>query len=363
MRGFLKPLGGNPTSFQTIVDRILAGAPPVRAFAYGSGLVPLAGDGALGAINTPSFYSATNTLLEQALDSVDRDTSVQRTHILIGDGRRGSPASADAQFTRMRNTAVKWIAHGGTLVVAASMAPFQTVATDPSGCRQGPNAQRADQTCPLYAFMFVAPADVEEISSAASEVFQHIFVWPVPVLSGSALTIVQPRNTPQININPKWIALPDGQYITRVRGVGDASSNADTIRLIADTTNPGGRLASSILQGEEVKLVLRMKPLSQGAASMSWTPLNPAGGLARVIPSDTSSIPGIAFITHGAEGATSTIIADLVPTGIPRWLEEFDAKSGSDIVRTYGLSRLFSSFQFTAMQHPSPIARYTFVAN
>lgn len=363
MRGFLHPLGGNPASFQTIVDRILAGAQPVAAFAYGSSLVALNPKTSLAAINTPSFYSATNTLLEQVLDRVARDSTDSHTHIIIGDGRRGSPGTAEAQFSRMRSTAVDWIAHGGVFMVATTMAPFQTVPSDPSGCRTGSAAAQAGQVCPLYAFIFVAPPDVQAITSAASEVFEHIFVWPVPTLDPSALTVARTPNTPQINVNPKWLQLPNGQVITRVRGVAGRSNSPVRFRLSTDTTSPTGRVDHAILDGERIGIALRVKSLAPAAITGPWANVNSVGGLARIATRADAGLPTIEFITHGHSGPEMMIVADIVPTGAPEWLEEFDAKDSSDTLRTYGLSRLFAGFQLEASQHPRSVARYTFVAN
>lgn len=363
MRGFLHPLGGNPTSFQTIVDRILAGAQPVAAFAYGSSLVPLNPKTSLTAINTPSFYSATNTLLEQVLDRVARDTTASRTHIIIGDGRRGSPGIAEAQFSGMRNTAMAWIAHGGAFIVATTMAPFQTVPTDPSGCRTGSAAANAGQVCPLYAFIFVAPQDVQTITSAASEVFEHIFIWPVPPLDPSATAVTRTPNTPQINVNPKWVQLPNGQSIIRVRGVGGASNNPVRFRLGADTTNPIGRVEHAVIDGERIGIALHAKSLLPAAVGAQWVNVGPVGGLARIARQPDAGLPTIEFITHGSTAPEVMIVAEIVPTGVPEWLEEFDAKDSADVLRTYGLSRLFAGFQLDASQHPHSAARYMFVAN
>ena len=60
---------------------------------------------------------------------------------------------------------------------------------------------------------------------------------------------------------------------------------------------------------------------------------------------------------------------DLVATGEPLWLDKFAARDAGDVVRTYGLSRLFEGFRVEAAGGTGPsgalpaFARFFIVAH
>jgi hypothetical protein len=58
---------------------------------------------------------------------------------------------------------------------------------------------------------------------------------------------------------------------------------------------------------------------------------------------------------------------DVVPAGVPLWIGEFAAKDASDVVRTYGLGRLFESFHNDAVRRTNgrtrAIGRFFIVAS
>src|SRR5688572_19089223 len=178
MRGFLDPSYPTRirTDYRSVIDRLVVGLTPSRGFSFGSELRPI--EPTLATLGARDFYSDKDTRTEQAFAEIGRDTVRASSHIIVGDGRRGSPTAGDAQYVRMRELADRWIAGGGSFVVATSLAPFKTVATDPSGCRASTVPTTGDlQTCPLYAFGFIAPGDGARIVATLAGVFQHVFVW------------------------------------------------------------------------------------------------------------------------------------------------------------------------------------------
>jgi hypothetical protein len=148
MRGFLDPGYPARTDYRSVIDRLIVALRPQQAFGFGSSVQPIGTS--LGTLGNREFYSDNNTLLEQVLDRIATDTEASATHLIIGDGRRTNPNSANEQYVQMRRLAREWIEQGGTFLVAASRAPFEPVLGDPAGCRAP--AGSGSPTCPLYAF-------------------------------------------------------------------------------------------------------------------------------------------------------------------------------------------------------------------
>jgi hypothetical protein len=344
MQGFLDP--NYParvrTDYRSVIDRLVVGLQPSSGFSYGTALRPI--EPTLATLGDRAFYSDRETMVEDVLAQVARDTGAAASHVIVGDGRRGSPSSGNAQFVRMRDIADKWTARGGTFVVATSLAPFQTVTSDPSGCRRAEGATPEPQTCPLYAFGFVAPGDALRVVSTLASVFENIFVWPDVTIPPAELTVVPAeRGRNDIRIERRWATAPKGTSVVRVRG--DVPTNKALAAAIAirDTATLEGRTYAAMLAGQRVELRLFSRGFTADAADQPWRPVQTRGAL--VQPGEHLTVN---FVTRGAEGVPTMFRIDIVPTGEPSWLAEFDAEDGKDIIRTFGLGRLFEGFRTQA---------------
>src|SRR5688572_9427556 len=140
MRGFLDPKYPTriPTDYRSVIDRLVVGLRPARGFSFGAALRPA--EPTLATLGNRDFYVDRDTQTEQVLAEIARDTTSLETHIIVTDGRRGSPNAADAQYVRLREHGTRWVGRGGSFIVGTSLAPFQTVASDPSGCRRSRDA-------------------------------------------------------------------------------------------------------------------------------------------------------------------------------------------------------------------------------
>ena len=360
MRGFLDP--DYPTrvrtDFRSVIDRLLVGTNTVRAYSYGENVHPF--QPSLGILGNKAFYSDRDTRFEEVLAIIAQDSLVSETHVIVGDARRGSPDRANAQFTELRRMADAWVDSGGTFLAAVSLAPFKTVASDPSGCREGPADGAAGQTCPLYAFAFVAAPDVDAVTTAIADVFEHVFAWPMPTVPTRVLTEQQQGSSADIALEKRWASLPDGGWIARVRGKA-APSNKELIAQlgVGDSANSAGRTYAALLEGQAYAVGLRAKSLT-ATAPLPWADVASHGALLRVTGDQP---PTLGFVTRGQNAPRSIIAVDLLPRGVPSWLESVSASNANDVRRTYGISLLFEAFRTKAERSPLPVARYFFVTN
>lgn len=353
MRGFLDPKYPTrvPTDYRAVIDRLVVGLRPTRGFSFGTALKPA--DPTLATLGNLTFYSDRDTQTEQVFTEIARDTASAESHIIVTDGRRGSPTAADAQYVRMREQAIRWVERGGTFVVATSLAPFTTVASDPSGCRRSADAGTEPQTCPLYVFGFIAAGDETRITTALAAVFEHVFVWPAPVIPPDALTLIpdDPERR-DLRIERRWASAAKGTPIMRVRG--DSATNRTLTATIAlrDTAAAEARAHAALLKDQGMRIALYSRALTPAAAAQPWREIEARGALVRAVdagaPGETRSGQAIALVSRGPRGPISMFRVDLVPTGVPLWLDQFDASDASDVVRTYGLGRLFEGFRAQA---------------
>jgi hypothetical protein len=367
MRGFLDPKYPTriPTDYRAVIDRLVVGLRPVRGYSFGSALRPA--DPTLATLGAREFYTDKDTQTEQVLHEIARDTATRETHIIITDGRRGSPTAGDAQFVKMRELASRWVERDGAFLVATSLAPFQTVTSDPSGCRRRDAADGAPQTCPLYAFGFIAPGDVARVTASLAGVFEHLFVWPAPVIPPSQLSLVpKDMDRRDIRVERRWASGEKGTPIVRVRGDSATNKVLTVAFALRDTTTPEGRAHATILAGQGVRVELRSRAFTPAAAAQAWNPVEARGALVTpVVPSRDAMGPGAAppaldLVTRGPRAPVTMFQVDLVPTGAPSWLDAFDAVDAKDVVRTYGLGRLFEGFR---TRGGKPFARIYIVAN
>ena len=368
MRGFLDP--SHPTrvrtDYRSVIDRLVVGLTPARGFSFGSELRTI--EPTLATLGARDFYSDRDTRTEQALAEIGRDSTRAGSHIIVGDGRRGSPTAGDAQFVRMREVADRWIAGGGSFVVATSLAPFKTVASDPSGCRREPaggEAATGMQTCPLYAFGFVAPGDGARIASTLASVFEHVFIWPSPTIPPGDLSITPADpNRRDVRVERRWASGAKGTPIIRVRGDSATNRTLSATIGIRDTSTAGGRGYATLLASQEVEVRAYTRAFTPAAASQEWQPVEARGALVRPGARTEAGALTLDFVTRGARGPVSMYRIDLVPAGSPNWLDRFDAEDASDVVRTYGLGRLFESFRARArVGNMAPFGRFFIVAS
>ena len=366
MRGFLDPSYPTRirTDYRSVIDRLVVGLTPSRGFSFGSELRSI--EPTLATLGARDFYSDKDTRTEQALAEVGRDSTRSSSHIIVGDGRRGSPTAGDAQYVRMREVADRWIAGGGSFIVATSLAPFKTVPTDPSGCRVSTVPTTGDlQTCPLYAFGFVAPGDGARIVATLASVFQHVFIWPSPTIPPAELAVMPADPARRdVRVERRWATAAKGTPIVRVRG--DSATNRTLTATIAvrDTSTAEGRGFAAILASQEVEIQAYSRGFNPAAATQAWMPVEARGALVRPGTRGDDGALTLDFVTRGAAGPVSMFRIDLVPAGTPSWLEQFDAEDASDVVRTYGLGRLFESFRTRAkVGNLAPFGRFFIVAS
>jgi len=355
IQGFLDPnFPTTPTSFRSVIDKLIVGLTPALAYAYGSSLQKF--PPTLGVIGNKSFYSDHDTRMEDALRLVEADTQLSSNHVIVGDGRRGDPNAADGQFTTMREAALKWVDHGGTFAVAASMIPFKTVATDPSGCR-APSV--VDQQCPLYAFAFIANGDELRILGALGLVFENLYAWPAAPIPGAALSVQATAPAAGLNFNPVWAQASDSTPIARTQGPKPTTSRIKASVRVADEPGEVLSLYRKLLVGDGTRSQLQAKSLDVASRASAWSPIDNSGSVIAREPDPAS----VSITTHGENSPKSIVRFDLMPAGEPTWLSSFDAKDAKELLRTYGLGRLFEGFRQRALSDTTPMARVYFVVN
>lgn len=359
MRGFLDPEYPTRvrTDYRSVLDGFDARLKPSQVFGFGNEVRAAAGGG-LGVLGNKEFYSDGNTQLEDVFPVLQADSALSATHVIIGDGRRGDPNAANGQFVAMRAQAERWIAAGGTFIVASSAAPFHPVENDPAGCRA--SGEASEQTCPLYAFAFVAPGDQGRVAAALAAVFQNLYVTPLPAVPETGIRMSS-EGTAQISLEPGWAAAPDGTPIVRVRGSTFTNKPIRATLALGDTTSPLGRAALLAIRGRRLVPAIAVRTLMSDPAASPWRPSPATGSLMR--PTDDPFT--YEFTSRGAEAGVLRYLyrLELHPAGEPSWLEAFDAESASDALRTYGLGRLFESFRARDPGAAPPVIRSFVVVN
>ena len=350
MRGFLDPAfpGRVPTDYRSVIDGVAVGLSPDTGYSFGKSLRGI--KPSLATLSKVDFYSDGDTRMEDVFAAIRR-TGSRFSHVIIGDGRRGSPSSAIEQFVGMRELAVQWTDSGGTFVIATSNAPFTTVESDPSGCRAG-RSEGPSQTCPLYAFAFARRGDEMAVATALASAFQQLFSWPALRPPSGGLRLV-PRAAAAhggVVMNGIW-AGTNAEPIPLVGGpVASNSRFATRITLLSDNSGTGKALGEAFA-GNGDSVLVSAKPLAVSARNQPWKELSTTGGvlLRGAGPREFD------FVTFGSTAPRTIFRFDVVSTGVPSWLGEFDATNAGDAERTYGLDRLFEAFRIKAANRMSTV--------
>jgi hypothetical protein len=250
------------------------------------------------------------------------------------------------------------VENGGTFMVAASLAPFSPVKDDPAGCRQNRDAERARATCPLYAFAFVPTGDARRIAGTLNSVFEHLYVWPVPAIRSGDLTVVPLEQRQELTLDRSWGRSSQGAPIARVRGTAAVNQPLEVRMLLRDSLSVDGRLEAAVLNGQELRLSLAVRPLS-----LPVQPWTSAGGPSALIRPVVGKPRRLEVLSHGAEAPRYLYSAEWRPGGAPAWLQDFDGQSAADDVRTFGLGLLFTAFRNWGGKPPPPVGRLYFVVN
>ena len=342
MRGFLDPAFPSrvATDYRSVIDAVAVGLSPDSGFSYGSSVRPI--KPTLATLSNAGFYSDRDTQMEDVFAAIRRAGSVA-SHVIVGDGRRGSPNTAIKQFVEMRDLALQWVDSGGTFFVAASNAPFSTVASDPSGCRAG-RSQGTAQTCPLYAFAFARRGDELAIATALSSAFEHMYAWPAlrPPPSAVRLTADASQH-PAITMNGIW-AGTSNQPIPLIGGPAASNARFPMKITLGPDASGTGRAFIETFEGDGDTVLVFTKPLAPVARAQAWVNVPATGG----VLIKGASPRAFDFVTFGSSAPKTIIRFDVLSTGVPSWLDEFDATDANAVERTYGLARLFEAFRLKA---------------
>jgi hypothetical protein len=147
---------------------------------------------------------------------------------------------------------------------------------------------------------------------------------------------------------------------------GDSATNKTLAATIAmrDTSTAEGRGYAAVLASQDVMIQVYSRAFTPAAAGQEWMPVEARGALVRPGTRSEDGSLTLDFVTRGARGPVSMFRIDLVPGGTPRWLDRFDAEDANDVVRTYGLGRLFESFRTRAkVGNLAPFGRLFIVAS
>ena len=359
MRGFLDPAYPTRVDYRSVIDGLQARLGPRRVYGFGSSvrLEPNAGIDVLG---NREFYGDRDTEMEDALDSVARDTLLAWSHVVIGDARRGNPDFAHRQFVRMRELALRWGQARGTFFVAVSRAPFRPVEGDPSGCHAasaGGEGQTARQ-CPLYAFVFAAPGDGVRIAAELAGLFEHVWGHPLPTAPLAAAEL-RPDGAAQeegVEYDASWLTAP--ATVPKLEAASPATRPFRAKLAPTDGATPAGRLLDRLLAGARLELFAR--PVTADSAASPWRRQGGTGAV-RAAAGGT----GVEVFSPGGDDCVSAGEGEPCGTlyriearapGAPPWLADFEAREAADAERTFGLGRLFEPFIPLAAAAP-PLAR------
>lgn len=361
MRGFLDTAYTSGAGYRRMIDVLQARLVPRRVYGFGS-RVRLEPNAGLDVLGSREFYGDRDTEMEEALDSIARDTRLAWSHVVIGDARRGNPDLAHRQFIRMRELALRWTRAGGIFVVAVSRAPFRPVRGDPSGCHAASAGERGDSAlhCPLYAFVFAAPGDGVRIAAELAGLFEHVWGYPLPTAPLAAIVLRPGEVAPEPGVEYDGAWLSDAPPVPMLQADSPALHPFRAHLVPADTSSPAGRLLARLLaDGARVELFGR--PVTADSAAPPWRRQDGSTGAVRARAGGTDLdvfSPGgddCASVGEGEPCGTLYRIEAHAP-GAPPWLGRFEARDAADAERTFGLGRLFEPFLPLAAAAP-PLAR------
>lgn len=347
MAGYLDAdFQGGLTGFRQVIQRVLATleATDRRIYSFGSRVAAVTAPSNQDVIRTlvrQDFYTDDDTRLEDVLDSVAADGARQALHLIVTDGRRGSGDAAIAQYQRLGALAKQWANGQGTLFATAAIdAPFAPVRRDKAGCWS--KGGDADVLCPLYIFLFAPRSAAEEVLDRLRETGARIHVAPTfsdanVQAAYSSATPAQPGNT------------------LRTQG----GTRKTPLHLFFETSSPQGRADGTVAVdvGVSAGRFALDDSLSVRTTSVGLTPSGrgPAGAWAEVRdPSKSWVRPGgvtvdreqlraripLTLVTNPRISPTRYRL-ELVSTGWPGWLADFEAPGQGHATKTYGLSALF----------------------
>lgn len=354
IKGFLDPdFPRQATDYRAVIDGLVVGLEADSAFSFGEHLrrAPLSN----AALHSRHFYDDSDTRMEHAFARIASDSSAGASHVIVGDGRRGSTSAANGQYSDMRDLARRWIGSGGTFIVAASFAPFRPVPGDPAGCRLPDQQTGGRASCPLYAFAFVASGAEVEVGSALARAFEHVFAWPAAAIRADNL-VLRPVPGGKVAVHPSWAKLRDGTSVAR-SSAAEHEAVPTVVRVeLQDSASARGQLEAALLNGAKVRAEVSVRRLSH--PPQPWSPVAATGSLVRVDQADPKTLGLISF---GSSAAGYLYRIDIRGRGVPSWLDAFDATSATDSLRTFGLRWLFTGFESNSITAP-PLGRLFIVA-
>jgi len=346
MAGFLdSAFLQDSTGYREVIDKVLAHFAPDRVYSFGNSV--RVATASLGVLGEKPFYSEGNTRLEQAVDSVLADEDATRSHLIVGDGRRTSPSAANGQFTALRQAALEWEDRGGTFMVGATLARFQPVQGDPSGCYSAATAP-PDARCPLYVFAFVAPGDEMAIGRTIARVFEHVFAWPAPAVTTSVVTLRASEAVPTgVTYEHRWMSAPAGSPVARLQSTV-AAANQVKLQIALEAEDDVRRFHRKMIASQAGDFRAFAAPLAS-ADQPRWNRSNVW---------TQRGVDTIQATVYGPGGGRFANRLELSPMGRPRWLSQFAAEGAGDAVRTFGLPILFEAFVAgAAAQAREPLVR------
>jgi hypothetical protein len=356
MRGFLDQEYRTRLDYRSVIDGLQARLAPGAVYGFGSS-VRREKDAGLDVLGNRGFYSDRDTEVEEALDSIARDTLLAWSHVVIGDARRTNPDLAHRQFVRMRELALRWSRARGTFLVAVSRAPFRPVEGDPSGCHASGGERDSARQCPLYAFVFAAPGDGVRIATELAGLFEHVWGHPLPTAPLAAVALRPDGAAPEEGVQYDAAWLSDPATVPRLEAAAPATRAFRAKLVPADGSAPAGRLLDRLLAGARLELFAR--PVTADSAASPWRRQN--GGTGPVRAGGT----GIDVFSPGGDDCAAAEEGEPCGTlyrvearapGAPPWLARFEAREAADAERTFGLGRLFEPFLPLAATAP-PLAR------
>jgi hypothetical protein len=332
-------------NFRTLLDGLLAiGGEEVTLYGFGTRaeLIPnLSRAGVISQLFSQSFYNDNNTHTEDALQLIREDSARSSIHLLVTDGRRGGTQGGEAaiaQFQRMGAVASWWVEEGGIFAISASMAPFEQVRGDRAGCWQ--TSEASGGRCPLYVFAFLPAHAAERALAILDQTSQQIYAYPSVSderISTERSIVSRERGSLGMLRNPP--------FVLGFRAEGDPNEIVDaSVRLIFRLDQSVARFArSDSLVWHLEKATLESGDLqwvSTGDVSAEW--VQPS----RVEVEEGAHALAVPLTVRSYSELTPTLYRlRISSTGRPTWLDEYEAMSQGDSVRTYGISPLFTQLQ------------------
>ncbi|HKG95384.1 MAG TPA: vWA domain-containing protein, partial [Gemmatimonadaceae bacterium] len=348
--------GAGGVSYRRVLSRLSTlWGPRAEGYSFGTRVVRISArsnQDVIAQLVQTSFYNQTDTRVEDVLDQIAKDSARARVHLIVTDGRRDDGASTMAQYKRVGELARAWAADepggaggGGMFALAVSAAPFRRVSRKFGGCWTSDPSGRTTISCPVYVFAFLPRAAANDVLPVLRGASTRLFVAPAVTDTAIALHVEREGGAQAAALRVQGERAA-GQALTLLFGPAPADQGTRPFATELTVEADLGRSAARFSVDDSLAVRLFQARLTTGAPR--WAEVRPRDlasawvkPLAVRVNDDRTEIELRMALRTRAQLEPAAYRVEVLSTGMPAWLGDYESASHGDSTRTFGLSSLF----------------------